>query len=258
MPNFYTHLRFGRHVAQSLPPELKNRVEREWDSFCCGNFGPDPLYFCQLRQTGLNLHHGTGAQALERYREAIATDQPYGVSFAAGYFLHHLLDSSLHPLVYRAMEETGCSHRQVEGELDRLLLERDEAWHREAMPVKSLPRAFYYMAGKMAPEVTPEHYAKGLKRFRFVSIKLCDWTGKPVRHAANLASRLPRIHGLYGAVLEKEPEERLRIYLTEMVQCYRETVEKAPERLEAFLDCARQGKPFPEGMQVDFSGNQVD
>lgn len=258
MPNFYTHLRFAGDVAQQLTSPLKERIEAEWDSYCCGNFGPDPLYFGGLRAVGLELHHGSGAAALTRYRTAIRENQPYGISFAAGYILHYLLDSSLHPLVYGAMEETGCTHRQVEGELDRMLLEKDDRLHWEAMPVKSLTRSFYYMAGKMAPEVTPEAYALGLKRFRMISMKLCDWTGKPIRHITNLASRLPKIHGLYGAVLEPMPQRCLNEPLTEMVEAYKNAVAAAPALLDECLSAMAQDTPFPARMQPDFSGKQVE
>lgn len=257
MPNFYTHLRLGRETAEGLSPDLRQRLETEWDSYCCGNFGPDPLYFGSLRQVGLDLHHGSGGAALERYRRAIVEDQPYGVSFASGYFLHHLLDSSMHPLVYEAMADTGCSHRQVEGELDRLLMERDGVEHREAMPVRPMPRAFYYMASRMAPEATPEIYEAGLRSFRQVSMKLCDWTGTSMRHVLNAAGRLPKIHGIRGAVLSGRPEPGLDRHLERLLQCYRETVSEAPVRLEEFLRNVRQGEAFSPGLGLDFSGNEV-
>lgn len=258
MPNFYTHLRFGREVAEHVSPELKKRLYQEWDSYCCGNFGPDPLFFGSLRQVGLRLHHGSGEKALERYRSSIREDQPYGVSFAAGYFLHHLLDSTLHPLVYMAMEKTGCSHRQVEGELDRLLLERDKLVHREAMPVRPMPRAFYYMASRMAPEVTPEAYEAGLKNFRFLSMKLCDWTGTPMRHVMNAAGRVVGKNGIRGAVLNKLPDPKLERHLEELEQCYWETVSMAPEALEEFIKNAQQGEAFSSRLRVDFAGKEVE
>lgn len=257
MPNFYTHLRFAQEVADGLSPELKNRVKAEWDSYCCGNFGPDPLYFGRCREVGLRLHRGTGEAALERYREAISKDLPYGVSFATGYFLHYLLDSGMHPLVYRTMEETGCSHRQVEGELDRLLLEKDVKNYREAMPARPFSRSFLYMASKMAPEVMPELYEKGMKRFRFVSMKLCDWTGTPIRHVTNAASRLTHIQGLQGAVLDKTAEAQMEAHLTKMLEAYQDILEAAPELVGDFLKSARDGTALPDILRKDFSGNQV-
>lgn len=258
MPNFYTHLRFAGDVAQLLPPHLNEKIKPEWDSYCCGNFGPDPLYFGGNRAVGLALHHGSGRAALERYRTAVQKELPYSVSFASGYLLHFLLDSSLHPLVYEAMEKTGCTHRQVEGELDRLLLDMDGQLPREAMPVKSMPRSFYYMAGKMAPEVTAEAYALGLKRFRMISMKLWDWTGTPIRHVTNLASHLPKIHGLYGAVLDTKPQKQLEGYLREMVEVYDKTVEYAPAFLTDCMEAMHRDTPFPKIMKHNFSGKQVE
>ncbi len=257
MPNFYTHLRFARQVADGLSPELQEKLRQEWDSYCCGNFGPDPLYFTGFRQVGLRLHHGSGRDALERYREAVRQDSPYGESFASGYFLHFLLDSSLHPLIYRAMEESGCSHRQVEGELDRRLLMQDEQKHREAMPVRPLSRGLAYMASKMAPEVTAEAYEKGLKYFRFVSMKLCDWTGTPMKPVTNLVSRISGMKGGRGAVLGKEPDPKLSGHLDGLEEAYYHTLRMAPALLERFLEDARQGREFSPVMNKDFSGKEV-
>ena len=45
MPNFYAHLLYGREVCRKVQPSLQRTLLRQWDTFCCGNFGPDPLYF---------------------------------------------------------------------------------------------------------------------------------------------------------------------------------------------------------------------
>ena len=75
MPNFYAHLLFGREVSRNMPPALQRILLRQWDTFCCGNFGPDPLYFYvggrhagAVRQAGIRLHHSSGREALEASR----------------------------------------------------------------------------------------------------------------------------------------------------------------------------------------------
>ena len=77
MPNFYAHLLFGREVSRRMPPELQRTLLRQWDAFCCGNFGPDPLYFYvggrhagAVRQAGIRLHHGSGSPVLRHLRRA--------------------------------------------------------------------------------------------------------------------------------------------------------------------------------------------
>ena len=92
MPNFYAHLLYGREVCRKVQPSLQRTLLRQWDTFCCGNFGPDPLYFYvggrqagAVRQAGIRLHHGTGADALEAYRQPVKMGRPNAAAFAAGY-----------------------------------------------------------------------------------------------------------------------------------------------------------------------------
>lgn len=259
MPNFYTHLKFAREVFWGLSPDLQKRLSREWGAYLSGNFGPDPLYFANnaLRQVGLSIHHGSGRKAMEPFRQALERRTPWSESFVSGYYLHFLLDSAMHPVVYAAMEETGCSHRRVEGELDRMLMEKDKISHREAFPSLKYVRAYSPMAAQMAPGVTPEDYRRGLVQFRAASLKLCDWTGTPMGPILSGASLLPGIHGLRGAVLAGKPDRRLKKTLPELERVFSETVERAPALLEEFLDCAHSGKPFPAALDCDYSGNEV-
>lgn len=258
MPNFYTHLCFAREVRDRVSPELQRRLRGEWDSFQIGNFGPDPLYFgsSDLRHAGLKLHHGTGAEALEVYRRAIGMDKPYAVSFAAGYFLHYFLDSRMHLLVYRAMEEADLTHRSLEGELDRLLMEQDGVSPREAFPNSPMPEAFYMMAARMVPGVSPEEYRSSLKNFRRVSLVLTGTTGTPVRYAVNAASHIPGARGMRGAVLSKAPAGNIGPYLREMEEIFAAAVRSAPDALERFLSDAKTGQTFDTTLLCDFSGKR--
>lgn len=141
MPNFYAHLLFGREVSRRMPPELQRTLLRQWDAFCCGNFGPDPLYFYvggrhagAVRQAGIRLHHGSGRAALEAYRQPVKEGKPCAAAFAAGYLLHFALDSQMHPYVLRTIADGTVTHFALEGEFDRRLLRQDGRAYLDAMP----------------------------------------------------------------------------------------------------------------------------
>lgn len=260
MPNFYTHLRFARETFAQLPAELQNSLKPEYDSYLLGNFGPDPLYFGgkALREKGLSLHNGSGRSALGVYASAMNRNTPYARSFAAGYFLHFLLDSGLHPLIYAAMEQTGLSHRNLEGELDRLLLSRDNCGGREAFPKLSTPEAFLMIAARMTPGVTPQDYRMGLQNFRRVSLGLTAATGTPLRHAANGLSRISKIKGLRGAVLAREPEPSARKWLLRLEGRYSEILTTAPSVLTAFLTEGVESRKLDFLLDCNFSGKKVN
>lgn len=260
MPNFYTHLRFARETFAQLPPELQNSLKPEYDSYLLGNFGPDPLYFGgkMLREQGLSLHNGSGRAALGVYASAMSRSTPYARSFAAGYFLHFLLDSGMHPLIYAAMEQTGLTHRNLEGELDRLFLIQDGTVPRNAFPDCSMPESFWMTAARMAPGVTPQDYRVGLQNFRRVSLGLSAATGTPLRHAANGLSRISKIKGLRGAVLAREPEPSARKWLLRLEGRYGELLSTAPRALTAFLTEGVESRELDFLLDCNFSGKKVN
>lgn len=255
MPNFYTHLWFARETLSRLSPQLQNSLRPEYDSFLLGNFGPDPLYFGgkSLREKGLSLHNGSGNAALSVYRTAIMQNKPYARSFAAGYFLHFLLDSGIHPLIYEAMEQTGLTHRNLEGELDRRFLLGDV---RNSFPPLSTPEAFLMTAARMAPGITPAEYKRGLQNFRRVSLGLTATTGTPLRHAANGLSRISKIEGLRGAVLAREPEPESLPWLFRLEGRCRDLLKVAPQALTQFLHAAETGQSLPPILDCNFSGRK--
>ena len=258
MPNFYSHLRFGREVLWELSPELQKQLSREWASFLCGNFGPDPLYFGgnRLRRVGLSIHYGSGEQAMGRFRRPLELGTPWAVSFSLGYLCHFLLDSSMHPLVYEAMEATGCSHRKIEGEFDRFLMERDGVTAREAFPRWKGQDAFAAVAAQMAPEVSREDYIRSLREFRRVSENLCRWTGTPMVAVVNGVGLIPGIQGARGAVLRRKPDAVLLPWMKRMEEAFRERVKGAPEILEKFLKKARQGQSFSFLSHCNYAGEK--
>lgn len=259
MPNFYTHLRFGKAVLPRLEPELQQALNREMDSFLLGNFGPDPLYFAENshRQAALSLHAGSGQQALSHYQTAMEQNRSYARSFAAGYFLHFLLDSQLHPLIYGAMEETGLSHRNLEGELDRLLLSEDRVAPQDAFPDTDQPEVFFMTAARMVPGTTPGAYATGLNRFRLVSLTLHHTSGTPLRYAANGLGRITGIRGLHGAILGREPDPAARLWLHRFQGRYEAALDTAPVALTEFLRHGPHSPALSSLLAKNFSGKKV-
>jgi hypothetical protein len=263
MPNFYAHIRFCLAVRQQLPPKLRAILTAERDAFLCGGFGPDPLYFYTgskgpgtMRQVGVSLHHGTGAAALEPFRQAVLGEKPYGVSFAAGYLLHYLLDAQCHPYVKAVAQEGELTHFALEGEYDRYLLKKDGLSYRAALPQRELPETFYETAACMAPQVTPEVYRQALRSFRLVAVKLGDWAGTPLHYGVNALSRVPKASPLRGMILGKKLLTAQEPHVAALDQCCQEAVPLALVELGRFFEAIRQGMPFSEALGRDFSGRE--
>lgn len=261
MPNYYAHIRFCLAVRKRLPPRLRAILTAERDSYLCGGFGPDPLYFYAarrkagpVRQAGIALHRHSGAAAMEPFRRPLLEQRPYSLSFSTGYLMHFLLDAHCHPYVYQVAEQGEFSHFALEGEYDRYLMERDGLSLREALPKRRLPRALCLLASEMAPAVTPEIYQKALQEFRWVSLRLGGWAGTPLHGAVNAVSHVPPARPLRGMVLGKRPQPGLEKHLLALDGYVEEAVELAEVELGRFLEAVREGVPFSEALGRDFSG----
>lgn len=264
MPNYYAHIRFCLLVRKRLPTKLRTILTAERDSYLCGGFGPDPLYFYAgaksgaVRRAGVELHHHSGAAAMEAFRTPLLEQRPYSLSFSAGYLMHYLLDAHCHPYVYSVAAEGEFSHFALEGEYDRYLMEKDGLSLREALPKRPLPYELCKLAAEMAPEVTPEIYRKSLAQFRWVSLRLGGWAGTPLHGVMNAVSHVPPARPLRGMVLGKQPQPGLETHLEALEQRFLEAVELAEVELGRFLGAARDGLPFSEALGRDFAGNKEE
>ena len=261
MPNYYAHIRFCLEVRKRLSPRLRAVLTAERDAYLCGGFGPDPLYFCaggKTRQAGIDLHHHSGAAAMEPFRKPLLEQRPYSLSFSAGYLMHYLLDAHCHPYVLAVAESGEFSHFALEGEYDRFLMEQDGVTHSEALPKRPLPKELCALAAEMAPAVTPEIYARALREFRFVSLRLGNWAGTPLHGAVNAVSHVPKAKKLRGMVLGKEPQPGLARHIDALEERFWEAVCLAEVELGRFFGAVEQGIPFSEALGRDFSGNKED
>lgn len=264
MPNFYAHLKLCETVAERVSPELREILLRDADAYLCGGLGPDPLYFYRgvgmgrIRRAGLSIHHGSGAAAMEPFREPVKEKRPFAAAFAAGYLIHYLLDVRCHPFVKKIAAEGKYTHFALEGEYDRYLLRRDGLDYPAALPKKAFPAEFYALAAEMAEPVTPEIYKKALGDFRWVSLKIGAWTGTPVRSLVNAVSRIPPARPLRGMIPGKAPDPKLPRYLLTLDRLLHSAADTAAAELEGFFRAVREDAPLSRRLGRDFSGKETE
>ena len=252
-------------MRKRLSPKLRAILTAERDAYLCGGFGPDPLYFHAagkqagpVRQAGIELHHHSGAAAMEPFRRPILEQWPYSLSFAAGFLMHYLLDAHCHPYILSVEESGEFSHFALEGEYDRYLMVRDNLSLREALPKRPLPWPLCVVAAEMAPAVTPEIYRRTLWEFRWTSLRMGGWAGTPLHGVVNAVSRVPPARRLRGMILGKQPQPGLEEHLEALDQRISEAVELAEVELGRFLGAVEQDMPFSQALGRDFAGREVN
>ena len=123
-----THIYFGIGVLAAMPDHLRQKITRDMDAFYLGLQGPDPLIFDPRTQKEARRFHKVWEQeSLGRLTRAMREGEPSESSFAAGGFLHFVLDDIVHPWIWEWMKE-GTSHMRLELALDFNIL-REEANH---------------------------------------------------------------------------------------------------------------------------------
>ncbi len=133
MPTTYTHDLFGKAVFQKLPEEIRKIIHRNKTEYLIGLHGPDILFYYrpfhrnEVNQTGHRMHEEIAADFFRHCkREYLASGEEGILSYTLGFICHYMLDSSCHPYIYSYTERTGASHAEIETELDRAFMEKNE------------------------------------------------------------------------------------------------------------------------------------
>lgn len=161
-----THIYFGIGVLTALPGPLRQKLTRDMDAFYLGLQGPDPLIFDpRTQKEARRFHKVWEKESLGRLTRAMREGEPSESSFAAGGFLHFVLDDIVHPWIWTWMREEDSSHMRLELALDFSIL-REEG-------IKRMPRLFTegkyrvaHYAYLMLPQAAANHYLTGLRHMQ--------------------------------------------------------------------------------------------
>ena len=176
MPNYYAHLKFGDKVLEELPRELAGRIGREEAAFHLGCLGPDPLFFYHpirpngVRREGVRMHRASALPAAERLRQAIEDGVPMAAGYGAGFLCHLALDSACHGYVDSRAADGPISHMAIEGEYDRMLMERDglDASEKAHLPASPADRAVWEAASMAFVHASPEQMRRAMHYFGII------------------------------------------------------------------------------------------
>lgn len=220
MADYVAHMFFGMRVLETLPLELRKAALEDSQVFQMGLYGPDPLIF-SLRTKWISdyLHKNWKVRTLPVIAKLIKSEHSELRSFAAGYYLHMVLDDVVHPNIYRWMEE-GYHHFRMEVALDLLILRESGRHTLPHLVIKGKERTARAAASLILPADAGQ-YLFGLRNMSLLC-RYLYWAGK------NYPRKLTE-----G---EKQRTRRMRTLLEEAVK-------PTAEQLAALLGEIRETQP---------------
>lgn len=133
MPSVYTHYVFADECISKLPERLRSIVEKNRKFYDLGQSGADLLFYYKpyksnnIRKYGSAVHRIKANELFYSYR-SIAEGSLFperDVAYLAGFFTHFILDSAMHPYIWKCDRDNIARHFVIEVDYDRKLLLRD-------------------------------------------------------------------------------------------------------------------------------------
>ena len=262
MPNYYAHMKFGDKVLEELPRELAGRIGREKEAFHLGCLGPDPLFFYHpirpngVRREGVRMHRQSALPAAERLRRAIEAGVPMAAGYGAGFLCHLALDSACHGYVDGRAADGPISHMAIEGEYDRMLMERDglDASARAHLPDTPEDRAVWEAAAAAFVHASPDQMRRAYRSMTFYSGFLARSNGRMRGRAIGVVSRMLPIPSAKGIALREAPHPSALESNADLDRLLEGAVAETAEQLTAFFQAIEEEGPVPAWFDRDFKG----
>ena len=179
MPAAYAHTVFGGEVYDKLPFSVQSHIDFHESLFQIGLQGPDILFYYHPSEIqvyvlyGHNIHKRPAADffryALNQLEKLKGREKEKGTAYLMGFLCHYILDRGCHPLVRKNTIPGQSSHREIERELDRFLMEKDNLRPEWFFPwTRTVPRAEKEGAiiSRFYPEADRTVIARGIRNMR--------------------------------------------------------------------------------------------
>ena len=274
MPTTYTHDRFGMDVLRQLPQHIADLIRSQENLYHIGLQGPDlffyyhPLKKNPVSRIGSEVHSAPGRVFFTHAAEVVraAEEAPY-LAYVYGSICHFVLDRECHYEVFDFTRTHGVSHAEIEGELDRVLLQRDgrdpvradlvSEIHpgREAAEVIA---AFYTglpLPGQEMPVFTVKQMEGAIRSF----VQFNDLLRAPQRWKRGIIYAGLKAAGMYselqGHIINYEENPDCREVLERLIPLYEAAVPKAVALITEFADNMTGALPWSSLYEMNYESD---
>ena len=266
MPAIFAHDLFGRKVFSELDQEIKQMIRKEKDCFYLGLQGPDVLFFYRplaknpINQKGYRYHERPAmeifAHGLQVMRQMEDEKERNAIqAYLLGMSCHFALDHSLHGTVNRLEKETGFTHAQIETELDRRLLQREEMEPVRAYTACHLKNTEITRLAVMHVLKEEEHAVKeAIFSFKTIT-RIFINSGEVFKKLIGVIMKAAGCHDkYYGMVMKQKPETGLKESTDKLEKQFMETVPFCVRLIEGLYDSMKKREALPSAFGGNFDG----
>lgn len=267
MPSNYAHYKFGKEIYDRLPESIRRSVDVSPQLFAIGQHGPDILFYYEtlhanpVAKKGSSMHARPAAEFFEPSVAMVSgcRRERGERAYLYGFVCHFMLDSTVHWYVEEKIEESGVSHVEIEGEFDRMLMQKDGLHpleHMTAQQIVPSPRNAAVIA-KFFPEFSREQILKSLQDMIFYSCLLvCKHTPKRVLLRTGLAL-LGKTEAVAGMIINPIPNGKCQDSNRNLSKLFDVALDETVGVLAAVEQVLDHGGPLPERFYRTFGPDAV-
>ena len=265
MPSEFAHKKFGALVYKKLPDDIKRIIAENKNEYLIALHGPDPYYFC------LPSDHDRMVPVAERHHQrpfAYMQKRAFSViknisdgpelSYYYGMICHFVLDSFCHPLVDKAIAETGLSHGKIEMEFERYLLDLDGKKALAYPSYAHLPidKNTAVTAARFYEDSSAEDFYKCMILMKSMLFLCIGKTGFYRHGVAKIMDMAGYGGNVASLIKSKDPSRICRKQMTELFTCMMDSVDTAVAEITDFTAMIMSGdRRLSRFANRDFSGN---
>ena len=260
MPAAYSHYRLGKLVLEQLHQPMKGFLEANLDYFNIGLHGPDILFYnrpylhSKVNRLGSAMHKVRADvffyQAIEIFKETKSEAQ---LAYLCGFVCHYILDHNTHPYINTIIKETGITHFEIETELDRYFMVKDNL-----DPLRTRLTDHIHVTDEIIDnlepylKVTKKELKKSLKGMKFYDRLLLA----PQLYKRSLIYLVLALTFTYkrfqGFVVNYRPNKKVAPYLEHLENLFKQSVQEANLAIYNFIDTIRYDCPLPACFEHNF------
>lgn len=265
MPAAYAHYRFGKDVLDCLPSIYKKTIEKYRELYDIGLHGPDILFYYKplssnpINKAGNAMHDQPADTFFSRMSDFFKTcDEPEALkAYLYGFICHFALDSTCHPYIEKITTINNISHTELETELERYYMQKDEISPMDYVPIQHIhPTDFNSKVIAPCFDLTEKDIKSSL-RGMITSHKLLHAPTKFKRTVLYTGLKLTGNYDyMQGLIMKPEPNLTCQKYCSLLNNLYEDAITVAASLIQQFANVLEHNAGISSRFHLTFGAGE--